>query len=107
MPLPDDWEPVESHRAKARQLSLDLDSESEKFMNHHQAKDNHYRDWDKAFHKWLRQGADYAAKQSQPHQSAADRAMQRGAERHQQIEDGQLGNASSWDDVFTQNQIER
>lgn len=43
----------------------------------------------------------------QPRQSAADRAMQRGAERHQQIENGQLGHAISWDDVFTQTQIER
>lgn len=46
-------------------------------------------------------------KKTQPRLSAADRAMQRGAERHQQIENGQLGQSISWDDVFTANQIER
>lgn len=107
VPLPDDWSPTDTHRAKARELSLDIDSESEKFMNHHQSKDNRYVDWNKAFHTWLRQGADYAKRTPPPRQSAADRAMQRGAERHQQIENGQLGNAISWDDVFPQTQIER
>lgn len=107
VPLPDDWQPTDSHRAKARELSVDLSNESMKFINHHQSKDNRYADWGKAFHNWLIKAAEYEARQSRPRQSAADRAMQRGQQRHQQIENGLLGQSVSWDDVFTQNQIER
>lgn len=45
VPLPDDWEPTDAHRAMARQLSLDLHMEAEKFKSHHQSKDNRYADW--------------------------------------------------------------
>ena len=107
VPFPDDWEPVESHRAKARQLSLDIDMEAQKFKTFHESKDNRYADWGKAFHTWLTRAAEYQQAQSQPRLSAADREMQVAAERHQRIENGQLGQSVSWDDVFTTQQIER
>ena len=46
-------------------------------------------------------------KKHQPRLSAADRELQVAAERHQRIENGQLGQSVSWDDVFTTQQIER
>ena len=107
MPFPDDWKPVESHRAKARQLSLDIDMEAQKFKTFHESKDNRYADWSKAFHTWLTRAAEYQQAQSQPRLSAADRELQVAAERHQRIENGQLGQNVSWDDVFTTQQIER
>lgn len=101
--LPSDWSPTEEHQRKARQRGVDLTREAENFRLHAEANDRRMVNWNAAFTMWLN-------KAHPPHnrpQSAADRARQRGAERHQQIENGTLGGTASWDDIFQQQQIER
>lgn len=90
VPIPDDWQPIDSHRAKARELSLDTHMEAEKFKTFHQSKDNRYADWNKAFHTWLTRAAEYGSRPPAQRQTAAEREMQIAAERHQRIESGQL-----------------
>ncbi len=50
----------ESHREKANNLSLDIDSEFEHFKEHHIAKGNQFADWGMAFHTWLRNAAKFS-----------------------------------------------
>ena len=98
--LPDDWAPTEKHAAKAAELSLNLQTEAEKFRTFHQSKDNRYADWGKAFHTWLTRAAEY--QQRPAPQSAADRVMQRAQERHERLATYQ---PTSWDQVFNTKQI--
>lgn len=90
VPLPDDWEPTEAHRAKARKLSLDPHFEAEKFRTFHESKDNRYADWDKAFHTWLTRATEFGTAQQAPRLTAAERELRIGAERDQRIASGQL-----------------
>ena len=57
--LPADWEPSDNHRGLARELGVDVDRESAKFIDHHTAKGSLFRDWDSAFRTWLRNAADW------------------------------------------------
>jgi hypothetical protein len=51
--IPEDWSPVDRHRAKAEELRLDLDLEAQKFRNHALANDRLCAQWDRAFDNWL------------------------------------------------------
>ncbi len=51
--LPDGWKPNEKHAAKARQIGLVLDLETERFRERALAKGLRYVDWDRAFNTWL------------------------------------------------------
>jgi hypothetical protein len=57
--LPDSWTPNERHRSKAKELSLNLDSEAERFRNHAQANDRKQANWDAAFNNWLLKSKDF------------------------------------------------
>jgi len=52
--LPDDWEPHEKHEAKAREKGVNVNRQAEMFREYHLSKGNRYKDWDLAFHTWLR-----------------------------------------------------
>lgn len=54
-PIPDDWTPSDSHRAKAAAEQIDLPHETEKFRNNALAKDQRFANWDRAFTNWLSQ----------------------------------------------------
>lgn len=51
--MPSDWSPSDAHRAKARELGIDLDHEAELFRNDAAANDRRYADWEAAFRNWL------------------------------------------------------
>ena len=72
-PLPDDWEPKDSHLKKAQELKLDLTAEVEAWRDHHAARDSRFADWDSALHTWLRNTQKYGpnGKQHQ-HRTAPD-----------------------------------
>ena len=65
-PLPDDWGPIDSHKAKALKLNLDLREEVEAFRDYHLSKDNHYADWNLTFHTWLRKAREFGANRGKP-----------------------------------------
>lgn len=52
-PIPDDWQPSDIHRSKARTMNLDIEFEAEQFRQHAIANDRHQSNWDAAFHTWL------------------------------------------------------
>jgi hypothetical protein len=56
-PLPSDWEPSESNRAKALDLRIDLAHEAELFRNHHTANGTRFLDWHAAFALWIGKSA--------------------------------------------------
>lgn len=60
--LPEDFKPNPSHEAKAKELSVDLSWELQKFENHHRARDTRFRNWDQALHGWIKRAAEYAKK---------------------------------------------
>ncbi len=49
-----DWAPRGEESAKAKELGLDLTSETEQFRDYHTAKGSVMKDWDAAFRTWLR-----------------------------------------------------
>lgn len=51
--LPDDWEPNESQVLRARQSSLDVNREAERFRNHAAQNDRKCVNWTAAFNNWL------------------------------------------------------
>jgi len=53
-PIPDDWQPNDSHRALATESQLDLDAEAEHFRDHAHANDRRQANWDATFRTWLR-----------------------------------------------------
>lgn len=55
--LPPDWAPSEAHRAKARELGIDLDHEEELFRNDAAANARRYADWEAAFRNWIARSA--------------------------------------------------
>ena len=59
--LPDDWKPNDSHKAKAKDLGLDVAAEAEAFSDHHQAHGSTMVKWDKAFFTWLRNAVRFGA----------------------------------------------
>lgn len=57
--LPDDWQPNDKHREKCKSLGIDCARQAEKFADHHVAVGSRMADWDRAFHKWLNNAADW------------------------------------------------
>lgn len=57
--LPEEWEPNDAHREKARDLRLELTSEAEEFRNHAKANGRVLLDWDAAFHNWLKKAVEF------------------------------------------------
>ena len=57
--MPEGWTPKDSHKAKARDLGLNLSAEAEAFADFHVARGNRFADWDRAFHTWLRNATKY------------------------------------------------
>lgn len=55
MPIPDDWAPTDTHRAKLGHLpaGIDLAAEADAFRNHALANDRRLVDWNAGFHNWL------------------------------------------------------
>ncbi len=51
--IPDDWEPSDIHKSKARQLNVDLEREADQFTNHAKSTGRLAADWNAAFHNWL------------------------------------------------------
>ncbi len=51
--LPDDWQPNDTHRAKATAEGLDLHRAVESFRNHARANDRRLVDWNAGFSNWL------------------------------------------------------
>lgn len=51
--IPDNWEPNDTHQAKANEKNLDIAHEAETFRNHAQAHDRRLVDWDAGFRNWL------------------------------------------------------
>ena len=45
--------------------ALNLDSETQKFLDHHGAKGSEFKDWDRAWQKWMRQAKDWAKPSTQ------------------------------------------
>ncbi|GAA1891708.1 hypothetical protein [Williamsia serinedens] len=54
-PIPDDWQPNLTHRAKLTNLvpGIDLDHEAEQFRQHALSTGRECASWDAAFHTWL------------------------------------------------------
>lgn len=50
---PSDWKPSDAHRAKGRELGVDVDAEAQRFRDHHDARGSVFVDWDAAFRTWL------------------------------------------------------
>lgn len=57
--LPVHFTPTPSHEAKAKELGVNLQWEFDKFVNHHQARDSRFRNWDQALHGWLKRAAEF------------------------------------------------
>lgn len=63
--LPPDWVPSERNiqDAQARNFTAsEIDHEADKFRNHHLARGNRYRDWDRAWLTWLGNTSEFRAR---------------------------------------------
>jgi predicted transcriptional regulator len=58
----DDYQPSEAILAdfEQRYPGIRLDVELEKFRDHHMAAGSNFKDWDRAFRKWLRQASEWS-----------------------------------------------
>lgn len=66
LPLPDDWEPTDSHRKMAGEAGLDLAYEARQFRLHAETKGRRAKSWNAAFSMWLNKaGHDYRPTQQQ------------------------------------------
>jgi hypothetical protein len=61
--LPDDWQPLERHLAKAKEICVNCDLEVAKFRGYHGGHGNTRLDWNKSFDTWLLNAAEYAQRQ--------------------------------------------
>lgn len=52
-PLPDGWQPTDTHRQRAKDRGIDLDREVETFKAHAEANDRRLVDWNAGFTQWL------------------------------------------------------
>lgn len=52
-PLPQDWRPTDSHKAKADELGINLAQQAELFRLHAETHDRRVRNWNSAFTQWL------------------------------------------------------
>lgn len=73
-PIPDGWQPTETHAEKAWELRIDLLTEAEKFRNDAVAKDKRFANWNMAFSNWLIKAKEF---QDKSPQSVADRNWKR------------------------------
>jgi hypothetical protein len=64
---PDEFPISPDHRAWAsgHNLTVDLDSETERFLNHHRAKGNTFKDWTASWRNWMLRAQDYKRNGSQ------------------------------------------
>ena len=63
--LPEGWVPSERNISDAIERNFtpaEIDHEADKFRNHHLAKGNRYRDWDRAWLSWLGKAAEFKAR---------------------------------------------
>lgn len=60
--IPETWQPNESHHTKAQELGVNLNLETQKFINHAQANDRKQVDWNKSFHGWLLKASEYTSR---------------------------------------------
>ena len=60
LPMPESFQPKAHHRALAAELGIDLDSEFEVFRDHHIAKGNRFKDWNRALNTWLRRARGFS-----------------------------------------------
>ncbi|WP_435298512.1 hypothetical protein [Timonella sp. A28] len=58
-PFPEQWQPTDTHHAKAKENGLDLHRETEKFKAHALANDRRQVDWNQAFTQWLLKASEY------------------------------------------------
>lgn len=56
---PKDFKPLERHIAAAREKSLDLAKQLERFAAHYQANGKTFKDWHRAFDSWLLKAEDF------------------------------------------------
>lgn len=64
-----------SHRdwAVVNDINVDLEIETEKFLDHHRAKGNTFKDWSAAWRKWMRSAVEYARKNGTYNQNTRSR----------------------------------
>jgi len=63
-----------------------LEFHTKEFLDHHAAKGNRFRDWGRAWHKWMRNAAKFAAeRQSRPNNVVAIRGNDRMAAKHDML----------------------
>ena len=58
-PIPNDWEPTDTHAAYATQHGLDISAEVFKFRNHALGADKRQVDWNATFSTWLAKAREY------------------------------------------------
>lgn len=67
VPLDPSWAPSPSHFAKAKELGISATHEATEFREHAERTDRRCRNWDAAFHTWLRKTVEFdKAKDPQP-----------------------------------------
>ena len=63
IPMPDKWAPnPDTHHRLAWDLKLSVFDEMDKFKDFHQSRGNRFVNWDMAFNNWLRNAAEYKAR---------------------------------------------
>lgn len=61
--MPDKWAPnPDTHHRLAWDLKLSVFDEMDKFKDFHQSRGNRFVNWDMAFNNWLRNAAEYKAR---------------------------------------------
>jgi hypothetical protein len=61
--LPADWQPSDEHRALARELGVDCETEAQSFRDHAAANGRTQVDWAASFRTWLRKSQAFASQQ--------------------------------------------
>lgn len=61
--------PLREWVTKNNLTSVDLDTETQKFLDHHAAKDNEFADWNRAWQSWIRTGDGWAKERKSKTQS--------------------------------------
>lgn len=82
-PIPDDWSPNATARAKASELGVDLNHEAQQFRNHALTHDRRCVRWDTAFLNWL--GNVRTRPTGRPTRLTTDDRVRAGLELAQQI----------------------
>lgn len=72
-PMPDGWQPNDTHRRIAGEKHIDIAAEATKFHDWTQANDRRYVDWDAGFRTWLGNAKTGTAPTTRPGSSVWDR----------------------------------